>query len=227
MQDMIECKSFFAAQLSPEEPYSAADAVAAMMGAARGSRWRQNEACDAVIARGAVACVVSGAVRKFALRPSGQRQIVDFAFAGDYLGFAPADPAFFVEAVSNDTRIISFTRERIDSLAARFPAVAMLMRHGADDTIRRLEHHLLVQSRITAREKVGAYLAAMSRRVSPNGANAILLPITRYDIADHLGIAVETVSRTMTMLCRRGSIALKTARDVEIRDPSMLSDDDF
>lgn len=98
------------------------------------------------------------------------------------------------------------------------------MQNGTRDMIRRLEHHLLVQTRITAREKVGAYLAAMSRRVSPSGTNAIVLPISRYDIADHLGIAVETVSRTMTILCRRGSIALKTPRDVEIRDPSMLAD---
>jgi CRP/FNR family nitrogen fixation transcriptional regulator len=55
-------------------------------------------------------------------------------------------------------------------------------------------------------------------------ANAMVLPITRYDIADHLGIAVETVSRTMTALRRRGSIKLKTPRDVEIRDPSILAD---
>jgi CRP/FNR family nitrogen fixation transcriptional regulator len=59
-------------------------------------------------------------------------------------------------------------------------------------------------------------------RSSPT--NAIVLPITRYDIADHLGIAVETVSRTMTALRRCGSIALRTPRDIEIRDPSMLSD---
>ncbi|HEY1073754.1 helix-turn-helix domain-containing protein [Brevundimonas sp.] len=69
-----------------------------------------------------------------------------------------------------------------------------------------------------------AYLAEMARRVASGGANTIVLPITRYDIADHLGIAVETVSRTMTVLCRRGSIALKTPRDVEIRDAAMLSD---
>ncbi len=227
MQQTMECAAFFGAQLSPEKPHGEADASAAMMVAGRVSRWRRNEACDAVIARGAVACVLSGAVRKFAPRPSGQRQIIDLALAGDYVGFAPADPVFFLEAVSNDTQIISFTREQIDGLAARFPAVASLMQHCAGDAIRRLEHHLLVQGRITAREKVGAYLTAMSRRVKTNGTNTIVLPITRYDIADHLGIAVETVSRAMTVLCRRGSITLKTPRDVEICDSSMSSDSDW
>ena len=224
MQETPECAELFRIQLNPEKPNSEVDASAAMMAAARATRWRRNQACDAVIARGAVACVLAGAVRKFALRPNGQRQIIDLIVAGDFVGFAPADPAFFLEAVSNDTRIVSFTREQIDRLAARFPAVAALMHNCAADAIRRLEHHLLVQSRITASEKVGAYLAAMSRRMKPSGTNAIVLPITRYDIADHLGIAVETVSRTMTALRRRGSIALRTPRDVEIRDPSMLSD---
>ena len=224
MQETPECAELFRTQLNPEKPHSEVDASAAMMAAARATRWRRNQACDAVIARGAVACVLAGAVRKFALRPNGQRQIIDLIVAGDFVGFAPADPAFFLEAVSNDTRIVSFTREQIDRLAARFPAVAALMHNCAADAIRRLEHHLLVQSRITASEKVGAYLAAMSRRMKPSGTNAIVLPITRYDIADHLGIAVETVSRTMTALRRRGSITLRTPRDVEIRDPSMLSD---
>lgn len=224
MQATVECAELFGAQLSPVEPHTEVDASEAMMMAGRETRWRRNQACDAIIARGAVACVLAGAVRKFALRPNGQRQIIDIVVAGDYVGFAPVDPAFFLEAVSNDTRIVSFTREQIDRLAATFPAVAALIHNCAAEAIRRLEHHLLVQSRITASEKVGAYLAAMSRRMKPGGANGIVLPITRYDIADHLGIAVETVSRTMTALRRRGSIALRTPRDVEIRDPSMLTD---
>jgi CRP-like cAMP-binding protein len=224
MQPTPECAEIFRTLLNPEKPHSEVDATAAMMTAARETRWRRNQACDAVIARGAVACVVAGAVRKFALRPNGQRQIIDLIVAGDFLGFAPADPAFFLEAVSNDTRIASFTREQIDTLAARFPAVSALMQNCAAGAIRRLEHHLLVQNRITAREKVGAYLAEMTRRMKPSPTNAIVLPITRYDIADHLGIAVETVSRTMTALRRRGSITLRTPRDVEIRDPSILSD---
>jgi CRP-like cAMP-binding protein len=224
MQETPDCAELFRKLLNPEKPRSEVGAATAMIAAARATRWRRNQACDAVVARGAVACVLAGAVRKFALRPNGQRQIIDLIVAGDFLGFAPADPAFFLEAVSNDTRMASFTHDQIDGLAARFPAVSALMQNCAAEAIGRLEHHLLVQSRITAREKVGAYLAAMTQRMKPSRTNAIKLPITRYDIADHLGIAVETVSRTMTALRRRGSIALRTPRDVEIRDPSMFSD---
>jgi CRP-like cAMP-binding protein len=224
MQENPESVELFQLLLNPKKPLTEADAARAMIATARETCWRRNQACDAVIARGAVACMLGGAVRKFAIRPNGQRQIIDLIVTGDFLGFAPSDPAFGLEAVSNDTRIASFTREQIDRLEARFPAVSALMQNGAADAIRRLEHHLLVQSRITAREKVGAYLAAMMRRMKRSRTNTIVLPVTRYDIADHLGIAVETVSRTMTVLRHRGSIALRTPRDIEIRDESMLSD---
>lgn len=224
MRETPQCVELFTTLLNPERPLAEVDASAAMIAAARETRWRRNQSCDAVIARGAVGCVLAGAVRKFALRPNGQRQIIDLNVAGDFLGFAPADPAFFLEAVSNDTRIACFTRDQIEQLASRFAAVSELMQNCAADAIRRLEHHLLVQSRITAREKVRAYLAEIARRIQPTRSKAITLPITRYDIADHLGIAVETVSRAMTGLRRCGSIELRTPRDIEIRDPSMLSD---
>lgn len=224
MQQKIEDAGFLEAEPGSGTWLDGSDVSAAVIGAGRETRWRKNQACDSVVARGAMACVLSGAVRKFALRPNGQRQIIDLMIIGDPLGFAPIDPAFFLEAVLDDTRIVSFPREEIDGLVARFPAVAGVLHDCAGEVVRRLEHHLLVQSRITAQEKVGAYLAEMARRVAPGGANTIVLPITRYDIADHLGIAVETVSRTITVLCHRGSIALKTPRDVEIRDAAMLSD---
>lgn len=224
MQKTLESVELFQAMLNPEKPLSEADAAEAMVSAARETSWCRNQACDAVIARGAIACVLGGAVRKFAVGPNGRRQIIDLIVTGDFLGFAPADPAFLLEAVSNDTRMASFARDQIDELGARFPAVSAMMQTCAADAIHRLEHHLLVQSRITAREKVAAYLAAITRRMKRSRKNTIVLPVTRYDIADHLGIAVETVSRTMTVLRRRGSIALRTPRDIEIRDESMLSD---
>lgn len=224
MQDSPESVELFQTLLNVETPLSEKEAAGAMIAVARETHWRRSEVCDAVIARGAVACILGGAVRKFAVRANGQRQIIDVVVTGDFLGFAPSDPAFVVEAISNDTRIASFTREQIDGLGARFPAVSGLMQNCAADAIRRLEQHLLVQSRTTAREKVGAYLAAMARRMQRSRPDRIVLPVTRYDIADHLGIAVETVSRTMTVLCRGGSIELRTPREIQIRDEATLSD---
>lgn len=224
MQKSPEAVELFETLVNPERPFTENGAAEAMVSAARETCWCRNQACDAVIARGAIACVLGGAVRKFAVQPNGRRQIIDLIVTGDFLGFTPADPAFLLEAVSNDTRIASFTQDRINELESRFPAVSALIQNCAADAIHRLEHHLLVQSRITAREKVAAYLAAMTRRMKRGRTNKIVLPVSRYDIADHLGIAVETVSRTMTALRRRGSIALRSPRQIEIRDEAMLSD---
>ena len=224
MQESPQSVELFQTLLNPENRVSEAEAAKAMIACARATCWRRNQACDALVARGGIACILEGAVRKFAVRPNGQRQIIDLMVTGDFLGFAPADPAFTLEAVSNDTRIASFTRDQIVSLEGRFPAVSALMQGSASEAIHRLEHHLLAQSRITAREKVGAYLAAMTRRMKRNRTRTLVLPVTRYDIADHLGSAVETVSRTMTVLRRSGSIALRTPREIEIRDEAMLAD---
>lgn len=224
MQASAEAVELFQTLLNLEKPRDGKDAAGAMIAAARQSRWCRNQACASLVSSGAVACILDGGVRKFAVRPNGQRQIIDVVVTGDFLGFTPPDPAFALEAVANNTRIASFTREQIDALAARFPAISVLIKSCAADAIRRLEHHLLVQSRITARDKVGAYLAEMARRLKRSRTDRVVLPITRYDIADHLGIAVETVSRTMTLLRRGGSIELRTPRDIEIRDEAALSD---
>jgi CRP-like cAMP-binding protein len=64
----------------------------------------------------------------------------------------------------------------------------------------------------------------MCGRLAGSGARTIELPVSRYDIADHLGLAVETVSRTMTVLTRCGMISLPSPRHVEIRNPAVLAD---
>ncbi|HEU0284326.1 MAG TPA: hypothetical protein VFR52_04195, partial [Sphingomicrobium sp.] len=119
MQKSPAAIDLFQALLNPKSPLTESEAAEAMVSAACETSWCRNQSCDAVIARGAVACVLGGAVRKFAVGPNGRRQIIDLIVTGDFLGFAPADPAFLLEAVSNDTRMASFTRDRIDVLEAR------------------------------------------------------------------------------------------------------------
>lgn len=81
-----------------------------------------------------------------------------------------------------------------------------------------------MQRRVTASEKVGGYLVEMSRRARCDERGAMVLPISRYDIADHLGLAVETVSRAMTDLSRRGRIALRGPRHIQIHDAALQAE---
>ncbi|HMG48804.1 MAG TPA: helix-turn-helix domain-containing protein [Allosphingosinicella sp.] len=210
--------------LSHAEPAARLDLAEALSTAARDTIWRRNQPCWPMIGEGRVGCVLAGTVRKYAIRANGQRQIVDLLMPGDFIGLAPLDPSFSIEAVSDGTRIAVFRAEQLAALLEDYPAIAGLIRDRAADAIRRLENHLLVQGRTTASEKVGGYLVSMCQRVQQDRHDAMVLPVSRYDIADHLGLAVETVSRAMTALKRGGMITLQSPRHVEIRDAGMMTD---
>lgn len=198
--------------------------VAALAAAAREIPFRRNQSCWPSPETSLVGCVLTGTIRKYAIRANGQRQIVDLLMAGDFIGLAPLDPCYSIEAVADDTRIAVFRSARLAALAEAFPAVRALMRDRAADAIRRLENHLLVQGRTTASDKVCGYLVSMCHRMQSDERGALVLPISRYDIADHLGLAVETVSRSMTLLKRRGMIGLQSPRHVEIRNAERLAE---
>jgi CRP-like cAMP-binding protein len=200
------------------------EAAEALCNAARVSTWRRNEPCWPSTQGSRVGCVLTGTVRKYAVRANGQRQIVDLLMPGDFIGLAPFDPCYLIEAVSDGTRIAVFRPDQLAALGEEHPALVDLIHDRAADAIRRLENHLLVQGRTTASEKVGGYLAAMSRRIQRDRNGALVLPISRYDIADHLGLAVETVSRSITTLKRCGMIGLRSPRRVEIRNADRLAE---
>jgi CRP-like cAMP-binding protein len=210
--------------LSPAEAADRTEVAEALCAAARDTLWRRNQPCSSITEGDRVGCVLTGTVRKFSIRANGQRQIVDLLMPSDFIGLVPLDPSFSLEAVCDGTRIAVFRPDQVAALVEAYPAMVALIRNRAADAIRRLEQHLLVQGRTTASEKVGGYLVAMCERVRHDEHDAMVLPISRYDIADHLGLAVETVSRAMTALKLCGKIALQSPRHVEIRSALMLAD---
>jgi len=199
-------------------------AVAALQAAAKITVWRRDQPCASALAGGRVGCLLVGVVRRYCIRPDGHRQILDLLVEGDFLGLVQSSASFSVEAVLNDTRIASFRPEQIATLAELHPAIAQLLRDRLTAAVRRLENHLLVQGRITALEKVGGYLMLLRERTPQSSTNRLFLPISRYDIADHLGLAVETVSRAMSTLRRYGMISMDSPRELEFQDPMISGD---
>lgn len=206
------------------DPAVSDEIAEALSNAAREFVWRRDQSCWPRADDGRIGCVLAGTVRKYSIRANGQRQIVDLLMPGDFLGLGPLDPNYSMEAVCDETRIAVFRQDQLAALLESYPAVADLMRERAGDAIHRLENHLVVQGRTTASEKVGGYLAAMCERVPHDKQDALVLPVSRYDIADHLGLAVETVSRSMSALKRCGMIALQSPRRVKIRNAELLAD---
>lgn len=147
--------------------------------------------------------VVTGAVRRCSLQADGRRQILDLLLPGDFLGFASLDGlGFSIEAVA-DTTLVCYPRQHVETLLQSDPHIARKM---ASQALSRLERHLLILGRVTASEKVGAFLLSIAAR-SPANGDRIVLPVSRYDMADYLAISVETVSRALTELKHRGAIA--------------------
>jgi CRP-like cAMP-binding protein len=167
--------------------------------------------------------IVSGVARRFSARADGRRQIVDLLLPGDVFGFgARGKHHFAVEAVLDGTVVARYPRSRLEALADSNPHIARELRDAASEAMSRLHGLILNLGRTTAEEKVGHFLLKMAERLSGGPADGMVLPMSREDIADYLALSVETVSRSLTQLKRRGVIRLMGTRRVMIIDPNAL-----
>jgi CRP/FNR family nitrogen fixation transcriptional regulator len=169
--------------------------------------------------------VVSGADRQYAVRPDGRRQIVDLLLPGDWFGFTASDGECYpAEAILEGTLLASYPRRRVQTFAESDCDVQRFMTNVIVETVSRLQKQLLMLGRVTAAEKVGSFLLDISERLPSEHPDRLVLPISRYDIADYLAISVETVSRSLTYLRQCGVIALSGARQVRIADREALDE---
>jgi CRP/FNR family nitrogen fixation transcriptional regulator len=169
--------------------------------------------------------LISGAARRYAVRPDGRRQIVDVLLPGDVFGFGNRGKhAFCAEAIADGTVVARYPLPRIQALAASEPEAAQELRELVLKSMERLHSLLLILGRTTAEEKVGCFLLLMQRRVGCGPTGHLVLPLTRYDVADYLALSVETVSRCLTALKQRGVISLSGPRQIGIVDREALVD---
>jgi CRP-like cAMP-binding protein len=167
--------------------------------------------------------VVSGVARDCALLADGRRQIMAFLMPGDFFGFAARNEhEFAIEAVIEGTVVARYPRERVEMLVDTNPRLSRRLRDMASEAIARSQSRLLILGRLSALERVAMFLIEMAERSVATVADAVVLPMSRYDIADYLALSVETVCRTVTELKRRGVIALAGPHCVKIIDESAL-----
>jgi len=166
--------------------------------------------------------VVSGVVRTCRFLSDGRRQIDAFHVAGEVFGFeAGEEHSFRAEAV-NDCAVVSNRRRSLQKLAANNEAVSHQLFSHAMRSLARSQEHVLVLGRRSALEKVAAFLIEWAKR--SNDGKTITLAMTRQDIADYLGLTIETVSRTFTQLEREAIIDIPTSREIRLRDIGALRD---
>jgi CRP/FNR family nitrogen fixation transcriptional regulator len=167
--------------------------------------------------------VISGAVATCALLADGRRHVIEFLFPGDLFGMQPlAFAELRMEAISSPTVYVRYPRERIERAADTDPLVARQIREATLQTLARLQGQTVLLGRGRAVEKIAAFLLEMAARARRRSDGSVVLPMSRYDIADHLGIAVETVSRVLSELRSRGTICVRGGRTVQILNRSAL-----
>ena len=164
--------------------------------------------------------VVNGAVRTYKVLNDGRRQISSFYLPGEIFGLElGGEHTFSAEAIAN-SKILVMRRSAVVALAGRDKEVARQLWRMTATELQRAHDHIMLLIK-TAQERVAGFLLEMAAR-SPD-ASEVDLPMSRQDIADYLGLTIETVSRMVTQLERSGTIALATSRRVVLRKRGTLN----
>jgi CRP-like cAMP-binding protein len=163
--------------------------------------------------------VTKGAVRTYKILCDGRRQIGGFYLPGDIFGLEVGKEHQFSAEAINDVTVLLVRRSVIVSLAERDCDIARELWSFTGRELNRVQEHLLLLVK-TAQQRVASFLLEMSARFA--ATDAIELPMSRQDIADYLGLTIETVSRTITQLASEQAIGLPSARRIVLRNSSAL-----
>ena len=163
--------------------------------------------------------VVSGTVRTYKVLVDGRRQISAFYLPGDIFGLETAGEHTFSAEAITDCKITVMKRSTVMALAERDSDVARQMWALTARELQRVQEHSLVLIK-SAQERVAGFLLEMADRVPSGGA--VELPMSRQDIADYLGLTIETVSRTLKVLEDAATIEVAKRRRILLRNRSAL-----
>jgi CRP/FNR family nitrogen fixation transcriptional regulator len=164
--------------------------------------------------------VLEGAVRTSKLLSDGRRQIGAFYLPGDLFGIEAGEEHRFSAEAVGDARIVSYKRCGLDILAANDNDFAVAIVEAMMQALARAQDHMLLLGRKSAIEKIATFLLDLAERLNEDSFE---LSMSRTDIADHLGLTIETVSRSLSQLERKGYIALPSTRRIELRNKAALS----
>ncbi len=178
-----------------------------------------------------VANVIEGALKLSTQTADGKEQIVGVVYPSDFLGrpFGQTTP-YGVEALT-DSFVCIFERKDFDRFAREHPRLEHKLLERTLSELDRTRRWMLLLGRMTAEQKLASFLLETSERMQPAGCaasqptiEAFELPLSRQQIADVLGLTIETVSRQFTRMKKDGLIDLPSRREVVILDRQGLED---
>jgi CRP/FNR family transcriptional regulator, nitrogen fixation regulation protein len=174
----------------------------------------QNEDADLVYR------VVEGAVRTTRLMSDGRRQIGDFYFEGELFGLEHGERHKFSAEALSECVVLVLKRSALHKLAEADPSIERMVWRATARELDRAHEHVLLLGRKTACERVASLLQRVAGRCSPEGAE---LPMGRQDMADYLGLTIETVSRMLSQLQRSAVIRFSGVRNFRVANQAALT----
>ena len=162
--------------------------------------------------------ITAGAVKIYKLLADGRRAITGFLFPGDFLGLTQRDAYAFSAEALMDTTMCRFPREKLERLLDQIPTLERRLLGLASHELAAAQDQMLLLGRKTAKERLASFLLLLSNAARRHGRphDPIEVPMSRSDIADYLGLTIETVSRTFSQMKREGLIQLLDGNRVRL-----------
>ena len=154
--------------------------------------------------------VIEGAVRTHKLLSDGRRQFGAFRLSGDIFGLENGGLYRFTAEAIIDTTVRFVERLNLESAVKSNPVMARALLTMTAQNLQHVENHMLLLGRKNSQERVEAFLLEMNGRMT--GPGVLALPMSRRDIADYLGITLETVSRALSEFKRKGYLRFDTTQ---------------
>ena len=163
--------------------------------------------------------VISGVVRSFRSFQNGTRGIVTFYLPNEFFGLTDHSTHLLTAEAAADANILFFKRSALFSMARRESQIANFLLTATLTELRRTQEHSLLISR-NAKCRVASFLIDLSKRTASQ--TCLDLPMSHLDIADHLGLTIETLSRIITQMENSGLIA-RSHRDLILNNRNALA----
>ncbi len=163
--------------------------------------------------------VVSGSFRLSKLLEDGRRQLTGFLFPGDFAGVRPTKSNAYSAEALEDSLVCCFPHRFLDEASVDSPGVKDRLIARGQTEYHKAQDHIVLLGKKTAEERVLSFIALVDKAIGLEegaGKRRVPLPMPRQDIADYLGLRLETLSRTLTALKRNGSLIDLTRHDAVI-----------
>ena len=168
--------------------------------------------------------VTEGVIKIYKTLADGRRQVTGFLFPGDFLGLVDNSTYAYSAETLTPSRLCRFGRHEFETLLDALPRLEHRLLGMASHEIAAAQDRMVLLGRKSARERVASFLLMLSKAGAgrEQQVKALSLPMSRSDIADYLGLTMETVSRNLTQLKRRRLIEIPDGKRLRVLDTAAL-----